>query len=308
MKTQDQVALRMYVRAREDFQDMRKRMDNRLGRKADGKTQNLKEERIFAPQDLENFNTISMESRRNEKEVEKMLKQGLKRFPIYTEWLANVKGVGDIIAGHLLGNFDITIATAVSKMWQYAGLNPSLVRGKVRIEVAKYREEMGPIVSIISGDDGKPKDYIYQSDDLIRGDKATPGYVLPYNKALRTALIGILAPGFIKYVKTCDACKAMEKETRPALNCHCERSHYAIQYYYPYKARLEQERNPINSLGNKDDGKAWGDVSKGHRDNAAKRYMIKIFLQDFYVAWRTLEGLPVREPYAEEYLGKTHTG
>jgi hypothetical protein len=35
--------LRTLVRAREDFQAMRKRMDNRLGRKADGTNQNVGE-------------------------------------------------------------------------------------------------------------------------------------------------------------------------------------------------------------------------------------------------------------------------
>jgi len=284
MRTQDQIALRMYVRAREDFQDMRKRMDNRLGQKADGKAQNLKQDRVFSQEDANNFGIISMEARRNEKSVEKMLKQVLKRFPIYTKWLLNVKGVGEVMAGHILGDFDITVATTVSKMWQYSGLNPGLVRGKVRIEAAKYKPEMGQIASIISDEDGKPKDYIYQSNDLVRGDKATPGYVLPYNKALRTALVGILASGFVK----------------------CQSS-YAMDYYYPYKARLEQEFNGVASIGNKDEGKAWKDVSKGHRDNAAKRYMIKMFLKDLYVAWRTMEGLVVRPPYAEEFLGKVHS-
>jgi hypothetical protein len=46
--------------------------------------------------------------------------------------------------------------------------------------------------------------------------------------------------------------------------------------------------------------------SDGHRHNAAKRYMIKIFLLDLYNTWRQLEGLPIREPYAAEFLGKKH--
>jgi hypothetical protein len=34
--------------------------------------------------------------------------------------------------------------------------------------------------------------------------------------------------------------------------------------------------------------------------------MIKMFVKDLYVAWRTIEGLEVRKPYQEEYLGKVH--
>ena len=51
---------------------------------------------------------------------------------------------------------------------------------------------------------------------------------------------------------------------------------------------------------------AWKDAYVAHRHKAANRKMIKEFLKDVYVAWRTIEGLPVREPYSEEYLGKKH--
>lgn len=35
----------------------------------------------------------------------------------------------------------------------------------------------------------------------------------------------------------------------------------------------------------------------------AQRYMVKMFLKDLWVAWRTLEGLPVTEPYVIAKLG-----
>lgn len=278
MRTDKQIAVRTYVRAREDFQAMRKRMDNRIGRKADGKSQELKESRIYNEADLKNFDTLSVEARKQEGEISKMLKNVLKEFPVYTEWLVDVKGVGEIASGWIVGEFDIEKATTVSKMWQYSGLNPGMVRGKIRVEVKKYKEEMGEIIATFVDEKGKPEAYIILTNELIRGDKATPGFLLPFNKRLRTALIGVLAPGFIK-------CK----------------SPYALEHYYPYKARLEQEENKAN--GN---GKAWKDVSKGHRDNAARRFMIKAFLRDLYAAWRDLEGLPVRVPYQEEYLGHKH--
>jgi hypothetical protein len=49
----------------------------------------------------------------------------------------------------------------------------------------------------------------------------------------------------------------------------------------------------------------WG-RSDAHRHNAALRYMCKMFLTELYVKWRTIEGLSVRAPYAEEYLGRVH--
>lgn len=78
---------------------------------------------------------------------------------------------------------------------------------------------------------------------------------------------------------------------------------YALNFYYPYKARLAQEENTVLHCGKM---VAWKDVSDGHRDRSAKRYMIKMFLKDLYVAWRMIEGLPVRPSYQEEYLGHIH--
>lgn len=283
MRTKEQEALRMYVRAREDFQAMRKRMDNRLGRKADGSQQNIQDGRNFSLEDVHNFVSISDNARHMEKEVEKMLKTILEKFPVYDHWLKNVKGVGTVAAGWLLGEFNIREATTVSKMWQYAGLNPGLVPGKKRISSDKYKPEMGEILKEISNQKKKSVDYLVLTNEMIRGDKATEGFVLPFNKNLRTHLLGVMADNFIK-----------------------GQNHYAIEFYYPQKNRLENSDNIVKNVGKprKDDGKAWKDVSKGHRHNAAKRWMIKWFLRDLYEAWRECEGLPVRPPYGEEYLGK----
>lgn len=45
--------------------------------------------------------------------------------------------------------------------------------------------------------------------------------------------------------------------------------------------------------------------TKAHCHNAAMRKMVKLFLSHLWVIWRTLEGLPVRNLYVEEYLGHT---
>ncbi len=109
-------------------------------------------------------------------------------------------------------------------------------------------------------------------DRMVKGEKSS------FNKWLRTKMCGVLAGSFIK----------------------CQSS-YALEYYYPYKSRLEQEQNTVQGSDKK-----WCDERAGHRDKAAKRYMIKMFLKDLYVAWRTIEGLEVRPPYQEAYLGHSH--
>jgi hypothetical protein len=263
----DVLAIRMLVRAREDFQSQRKRMDNRMGRKADGEAQNV-EERQIAADDVSLFVGISDAARQQEKDIEKSLKKVLKRFPIYTEWLFNVKGVGTIAAAQIIANIDIHKATTASKIWQYCGLNPSLVEGKKRVERAD------------GGFD------LVRTGKMIRGDKLTAGFVAPFNKNIRTALCGVLADGFIK-----------------------AQAPYALEHYYPYKERLansEKTTEEIRSAGAKPVTLAWKDAKPAHRDRAAKRKMIKAFLSDLYVAWRTLEGLEVRPPYQEQYLGHKH--
>jgi hypothetical protein len=275
----------MYLRSREDFQAMRKNMDNRLGVKADGTFQKIQDARSFALEDISNFKAISENAKQQEKETEKMLKKVLKRFPIYNLWLEDIKGIGEVAAGWIISSFDIEKATTVSKMWQYAGLNPGLVRGKKRVSKKDYKPIMGKIISEMPNIKTGVNDYIIETNEMIRGDKATEGFVLPYNKALRTHLIGVMGAGFIK-----------------------AQNSYALEFYYPIKARYEQEDSVVINEGKarKDDGKTWKEVSKGHRNNAAIRYMIKMFIKDLYVAWREIESLPVRAPYAEEYLGKRH--
>jgi len=51
----------------------------------------------------------------------------------------------------------------------------------------------------------------------------------------------------------------------------------------------------------------WKDCTPGHKNQAAIRYMMKMFLRDLYVAWREIEGLPVRPPYEDDYLGRKHS-
>ncbi len=109
-------------------------------------------------------------------------------------------------------------------------------------------------------------------------DKKTKGQKCPFNQFLRAKLCGVLGSSFLK-------CRS------------------------PYREYYDNMKNRLESID-------WGMLSKhptdkkrpkaGHQHKAANRYMIKMFLRDLYVAWRTLEGLEVREPYQEEYLGKKH--
>lgn len=281
MKTQIQQEIRTLVRCREDMQLARIRVDNRIGRKADGSEQNID------GRTLDKIGSMLQASwadntRIVEEAIVKELKKKLKQLPIWTNWLDHVKGVGEVAAGWLVGEFDIEKATTVSKLWQYAGLNPGMVRGVKSVSKKEYKPKMGTIIGELPPLRDGSKRVRVLTDTMVRGDKMTKDFLSPFNKNLRTALCGVMADNFIK----------------------CQNS-YAMEFYYPCKARLEQSTGKVLHFKKEC---VWKDVSKGHRDRAAKRFMVKKFLADLYEHWREAEGLPVRKPYAEEYLGRKHTG
>ena len=260
--------LRALIRARDDFQAMRKRMDNRLGRKADGTAQDVGD-RDYGAIDSHIMLDSANVAREQENRIEREIKAELKAAPIYTEFLSKVKGCGPISAAWIIAEYDIHIADTPSKLWQFTGLNPGMVRGRVAIKGSGDGGRDG------SRDGGKVRWKL--SDTMIRGDRLTQGFLAPFNQRLRTAMVGVMAESFIR-----------------------SRSEYS-KYYYDFKARLEAEQSVIDGSTTK-----WCDTTKAHRDRAAKRYMIKMFLRDLYIVWRELEGLPVRPPYQEEYLGHSH--
>ena len=122
-----------------------------------------------------------------------------------------------------------------------------------------------------------------------KGEKAN------YNPFLKSKLVKVLGESFIK-----------------------SRSPWR-EFYDNYKNRLQHRRvtcmlcegsgvydkkTCYNCNGNAHDA-PWG-RSDMHRHQAAIRYMVKQFLIQLHIKWREVEGLPVRRPYAEEYLGRKH--
>ena len=124
-------------------------------------------------------------------------------------------------------------------------------------------------------------------------DKKTKGNKCPYNQFLRAKLCGVLGSAFLK------------AQSQP----------YST-YYYNEKTRLENSNVIVREHPRRKDFQKgvdpkgrevmWKDAYLDHRHKAAIRKMVKMFLKDLYVAWRTIEGLPVRKPYEEEYLGRKH--
>jgi len=68
----------------------------------------------------------------------------------------------------------------------------------------------------------------------------------------------------------------------------------------PYREAYDNYKHRIENM------EAHAEKTKLHRHNMAVRYAVKRFLADLYVAWRTLEGLPVAPDYHEAKLGHVH--
>jgi len=166
-------SIKILTRTYYDYQRERISLDGRMGQKKDG---SLKSK--APPRD----DTILVELYKRRKEVigmeqaiEKQISKEVHEHPLWEVFLKHVKGCGEMMAAVLISEIDIRIATTVSKLWQFGGLNPSLVYGK--------KVKNGRIVV---------------TRDKIPGDRKTKGYLCPYNQFLKAKLLGVLGSGFLK--------------------------------------------------------------------------------------------------------------
>jgi hypothetical protein len=332
--------LRTLVSTMYDLQKLRISVDNRLKRKKDGTmmkgyaqddvSKYLLNEEIFSIQ------TFANELFEKETLLKKQIEVIVEGFDIYTRYLKTIKGCGPLMSAVIISEIDIRASErykdesrrrcmAVSNIWSYAGLNsekvkgfkfikvgyaldingvdvdkkgdPKLVKTKVLDRALAYKEgqkgrkpiwkpmEGAKYVSCsITSDEAKrikeetgkviTGEWI-RTNLLIDGDHPTTGFKIPYNKFLKTKLVGVLGSSIIK-----------------SQGPYC-------YYFYNHRDRLRQKSELLEESGETG-------ITPAHIKNQSMRVMIKAFLRDLYVAWRTIEGLPVRKPYEEEYLGRIH--
>lgn len=242
--------VRTILRTIDDFQETRKRTDNRLKKKADGTSQ--KDAKENAPDVTEDSiidnKALSASARAIEEELTKRLESVIKKTPEWKLYFKDIKGIGPKLASILIAEINPYKAETVSKMWQYAGLNPANVFGK-------KKDKEGNIIT---------------TTDLVRGDRPTAGYVLPYNKYLKMCVLGKIGSQLLKN----------------------NNEHYRAIYE---GAKQFYQTNP-----------KWKDESDMHIHRASVRKMMKQFLADYYAFVRPLYGLEARVPYAEEKMGIKH--
>lgn len=127
------------------------------------------------------------------------------------------------------------------------------------------------------------------------------GQKLGYNAWLRTKLVGVAADCMIKanspWRKFYDDYKLRKQSMSLDVCMGCEGTKKA--------KKGENKGKKCKNCNGKGKNAPWGE-SDGHRHRAAIRYMMKMFLQEMWITWRTLEKLPVTAPYAEAVLGRVH--
>ena len=114
----------------------------------------------------------------------KLIEYELANYPIYTQFLADVRGVGPMMAGVIISEIDIHKCNSISALWAYCGLDVVVSEGENGEQVEEGRSRKSHHLV--------PKTYI----DKEGNQKETRG--ITFNPFLKTKLVGVLGSVFIK--------------------------------------------------------------------------------------------------------------
>lgn len=115
-----------------------------------------------------------------------------------------------------------------------------------------------------------------------KAERCKKGEKSPFNRQLKSYLLG-------------------EKQLAQQFILHHTPYYYEKYTEFKDKLRMKHPEPVPDSSG------PWKHkYTDSHLDRMAKRKIVKLFLSHLWVAWRTLEGLPVSDPYAQAILGHTN--
>jgi hypothetical protein len=189
---------------------------------------------------------------KREQDLFRSLGYALDGVPIWEEFLDDVKGVGPAMAGCIISELDPHRAPYPSSFHAYCGLDVA-DDGKARSRRSEHLVE-------------------HKYTDSEGKEQTRKG--LSFNPFIRTKLLGVLGPSFLRAGKEDN----------------------------PYRDEYDRYRHRIENMDK------HADKSDGHIHNMAIRKMVKHFVVDTWLVWRDLEDLPLAKPYAVKYLGKNDHG
>jgi len=100
----------------------------------------------------------------------------LEGYPIYTEFLEKVKGIGPAMAGVIVSEIDISRAAYASSLWKYAGLD-------------------------VAGDGAgrsRKKQHLVRVQYTDKDGEESERDSITFNPFLKTKLVGVLGPSFLR--------------------------------------------------------------------------------------------------------------
>ena len=189
---------------------------------------------------------------RDEQRQFRNLEKFLTGIPIWEQYLKDIVGVGPAMAGVIITEFDIGKAKYPSSLWRYAGLDVDNSDG-----LGRSRRENHLI------------EHTYTDKNGVK--KTRMG--LSYNPFLKTKLTGVLAGSFLR---TKSPWRKVYDEYHHRLETDPSREKVTKE---EFKKRYAKDKTTMATT--------W---RPGRINDAAKRYMMKMFLAELYNKWRALEG------------------
>jgi hypothetical protein len=215
-----------------------------------------------------------------EAKTKKVIAGYLETFPIWSQYLKHIDGVGPLMGAVIISGFDITKCTYVSSMWAYAGYD---VVGTIDEESGEMKME------------GRSRQvrHLVEREYLDAQGKLCTKRGVSYNPAMRTKM----------FVLSGSILKAYGKKPNKYGDIY-----YNAKLKYQNRrqiALLKEMRSSglTEAKAAKVVDKYW---NKTHIHLMAVRIQMKTFLQDLYPVWRGLEGLEVVPPYHERVLERPH--
>jgi len=192
------------------------------------------------------------------------LEKEVARQPIWTTFLKDIRGIGPLMSGVIISELDPYKARHVSSFWKYAGLDVIVNNDGVGEGRSKRKEHLVQVKYA-------NKDGVIKERDSIT-----------YNPMLKSKLV--------KVVPDCFARSHNEHYTKVKNDYY----HGQLCKYATIKS-YDKDKKPVYAFEK--------GITHAHIIARANRYVAKMFMRDLWVAWRTVENLPVSEPYEVAKLG-----
>jgi len=215
--------------------------------------------------------------------VDKKVAVRLKTHPAYP-WFSRVKGVGNENIAKVVALVDIEVDDTISSLWSFAGFAPGSKR--VRGQKLLYNAQL-KVMCFRLGTSLLRAGLRMQCGGctFLFGSTTEEGEKREHCPKCGSPLLSQVAVS--KYAQ-----KYMEFKSFYEERCRRDGIKIVPATQLPVVEGKKVETASI--------------MSEGHIHAMALRKMIKLFLANLWLVWRTGLGLSTRPPYAEEYLQHSH--